>query len=198
MEMVLLILISALLLLQLIQGGTQASYTVLYTFTDDQACVNTTTITLLINDLPEPTFRAERGNTGVIGLGVGGDTFQVCEADLSTSTGAIADRIVLLNDAASNSGAYGPMVDGTFKGRITTASLNLDISDNALILQNLDAAVDGNNDGEAYFYPGAAIDAANTNPVLALEDAINFQFTFEYTNDRGCIGTFSSNYKYRR
>ncbi len=170
----------------------QGDYGITYTFTDGSGCAKSTNITVLINQLPQPSFEAQRGNTGATILGLNGDTFQVCELDLSTPAGAISDRITLLN--TTNPAVFGSIFDATFKGRITNLDpIFVDISNNTSILENVvggDNDGDGNpdNTGEAYFYPAAAIAAANVNPSLVNVNPIIFEFDLDYKNNKGCIG----------
>ncbi|MEQ9425360.1 MAG: DUF4347 domain-containing protein [Cyclobacteriaceae bacterium] len=166
----------------------QGEYTVRYTYTNANGCTDFAEQTLFINQLPEPSFNVQRGNDDSnILTATPGAVIVVCEEDLSVEGGAIADRIVLKN--TTNATTYGALTDATFLGRITTAGINQNFnSDDVAFFENLDAGNDGANDGEAYFYPGVAIQAANSVGALAVANPLRYEFRLLYTNDDGCLG----------
>ena len=181
-----------------IQNTRQGSYVVEYTFTDANGCSNSTTTEILINLLPQPVYSVYRGNDSSPSqvLEASSHTlnnmFVVCELDdLSTSTASIDNRIVLLD--RTDQAAFGTRVAATFRGRITTDNFNTPFTGDDSPLENLDAGMDGMDDGEAYFYPAAAVAfALNQEADLSDNLFIDFEMDVVYTNNSTCANNISN------
>ncbi|MEQ9288042.1 MAG: LamG-like jellyroll fold domain-containing protein [Cyclobacteriaceae bacterium] len=154
----------------------QVDYVVTYTYTGPNGCVNTTDITIKINNTPEPDFLIQRN--GVSLTGSGGVDLEVCIDDISTSEATATDKIVLLDDTDP---VNGTLVAGTFSGNASGVPLSA-------------AALAKNSEGEYYFYPSQAVaDAVAGNPV-AFSNVTSIDFTIDYTftNDLTCSGSASA------
>ena len=155
----------------------QVDYVVTFTYTNADGCVNTTDVTIKINNTPEPVFTITRPAEALSSSTVGVDV-EVCIDDLSTSSNlTLNERIVLLDNTDVS---MGTLTTGVFSGDATGVPLSA-------------AALSRSAEGAYYFYPAQAIqDAVSGNPVsFSNSEFVDFTIDYTFTNDLTCAGKAS-------
>ncbi|MEQ6118140.1 PKD domain-containing protein [Reichenbachiella sp. MALMAid0571] len=155
----------------------QVDYVVTFTYTNSDGCVNTTDVTIKINNTPEPAFTITRPSDA-LSSGTPGVDVEVCIDDLSTSSNlTLNERIVLLDNTDVS---MGTLTTGVFSGDATGVPLSA-------------AALSRNAEGEYYFYPAQAVqDAVSGNPVsFSNSQFVDFTIDYTFTNDLTCAGVAS-------
>ncbi|MEQ9425363.1 MAG: T9SS type A sorting domain-containing protein [Cyclobacteriaceae bacterium] len=140
-------------------------YPIRYTFTDANGCTNTTTRSIRVNNLPEPTFEVEVDNVPV----TNGTTTR---ADICIDE----TMVVRLEDTTVG---MGTLVTGDFSAAGSGFSLDRNST-----------AFTKNAEGDYTFRPSVAVTLADgQNGALATQGFIDFVITYTYTNDRTCLGS---------
>ncbi len=145
-------------------------------YQNEKSCSADVVQSLIIHNLPVPTFDIQRNDGSSTSL-VSGGIVEVCASDPSTSDGALTDRILLIDN--TDQLTQGVRVEASF------AELNFNLTTSSL--ENVGTT------GQAYFYPLKALETVDLNPALRSSTFIDFKFDMSYKNDKGCTGkTLSS------
>ncbi|MFT7035633.1 MAG: hypothetical protein ACJA2S_004157 [Cyclobacteriaceae bacterium] len=146
-------------------------------YEDGISCTNIITQTVIIHNLPVPVYDITQNGSSL----VSGTLVEVCIDDLSDVNALNLNKILLID--VTNQSIQGARTAASF----TEGTYNLGPTS----LQNVGTS---GNSGQAYFYPRAAVQAAEVaNSTLASATSIDFVFDMSYTNEFSCVGkTLSS------